>query len=305
MGTTYKLFFGDPFHYTLHSKDYKRKPFLNLVISFNAKLNYPITYLLTLTYYLIYMPSILRLLNSDSFSRYFEKEYANPKWCAFCVVLLFKLFFLSSFYTILADTYLKASLLSFAFSWGALYVVFLIITLPLALAHYIQLGTKQAIKFINEQQNKNTIQICQEVKSLADLNSRLHYFNSVPLILFLVSNTIDELAIICRLSVLGIRLHMIIYFLVLFVYQLYLAYLSQQTVKMLRNIVKSAKKEAPNVKSHISYHSRSDLQHLLSFDKQLSLNIFSVINFNFIFVLELSLFVLQYSVFLLQTKEEN
>lgn len=262
-----------------------------------------------LIYYLFYMPIILQLLNSASFSRYSSIGFTiKPRCTAPLVVLLFKLFFIIVYYDDLVEYYRKTSLLTLVIIWCTFYVHFLIITLPLALAHYIQLGTMQTMKAISEQ-NVCKQDICKQVKEVAHLNSRLHFYNSAPLLFFLISNTCDSLTAIFRISEVTIFQHSpMAYSTGLFVYQLYLAYLSHQTVEILRKIVESkraATKAVSNMFFHISYQNRIDLQNLLFFKDQLSLKIYSLINFNFTFVLKLGLFLVQYSVLLLQTKTEN
>lgn len=317
MGIAYKFIFEDPFLYLLQIKDFTKMPFLHLLIEFNATLNYPITYFLMLTYYLIYMPSILKMLDSVLFLQSFTVSFTKkPKSTAIFVIFCYKFFYLLSYYDIIAEYYQKTSLFTFVFSWATLYLHFLIVTLPLALSHYIQLCTRQAIKSISELNCTNMRYICQEVKKVAELNSRLHRYNSGPLLLFLLSNTIDELSIICRLSVFKIRISPPTFFGGVFVYKLYLAYLSHQTVKFLREIVKRYKLNVTSNNlfysnvfvttfANPSHHTQSDLEYLLTFERQLSLNIYYFINFNFTFVFGLALFLLQYSVFLLQTKQGN
>ena len=307
----YKFILSDPYLYTLHIKDFTSKPFLQLLIHFNATLNYQVTYLFTLAYYLAYMPAILQLLDSPLFALTF-KRFSAPRSRAVAVVLLFKTFYLITYFDVLWEYYTTTSSLQFAFSWLTLYVHYLIISLPLAVGHYIQLGTWQAVKSIVGEESggyriKTMSGLLQRVKAVAKLNSTLQRLNSPPLLLYLVSNTIDELSIICRLSLSRSALTSpsLFFFVGMFGYQLYLAYLSAQTATALKQTAVQLYCCSSQRNQSKPTKTQSDLQHLLTFERQLSVTIFSFIRYSYAFVFGLALFLLQYSVFLLQTKQES
>ncbi len=315
----WSFFFDDPFLQKLHLDHFTRKPFLKLIISANANWNYQLAYACTLPHYLLHLPRIVHLLDSaPQYRAVFVPEGTDHRKLGFWYFALWTLvqllFFTVSYMEILQEYYLLLSIPALLFHWPLMFINYLMFTLPLCITHYTQLGTFLALKMIAKNTTSTLDDLLQQLKALAQLTAALHALNSFPLAVFLLSNTVDSLSVLCRLSV-RFQLGLAIYFLSMFGYQLYLARLSTSTVHLLREIIRRRtgaleletiddKDEVDENRQHRNYPIHlSQLRTL--YEDRFRVRLFSLAAVDYAFIVAIALFTLKYTVFMLQTKTES
>lgn len=141
-----------------------------------------------------------------------------------------------------------------------------------------------------------------EIKHCAEAASYFHKCNAFPLVMFVFSNAIDALVWICRIGTTSLKISAV-YFISLFIYQLYIAHLSIQTQNLFKLIMQRKKtiiEQKVNLKLRQSNFTQ--LNQLAFYKTNFNSTVFDIFYFNYIYLFNLVLFILNYSVFILQTK---
>lgn len=324
-----KFFLTDAFLADAHLKDLSDKPFLKLLFNFDGHWNYSIAYMLTLFYYIFTLPKILNNLkrftisSSSSLSpllstlSLLSSSSTLSPFIIFVITLTtFKIFFVVSYSAIIFEYFHQNlfTLFEIFYSIAILYVNFLVVTLPLVLAHFIQSATLQTLTTVLEKRRQMTLtELREALKQISKQNLNLHWLNSLPMAVFVVSNTISSLSCICRFSDKP-EVHFTVWFFGLLAFQFHLARLSTKTKakfdELLRKVSKytSKRKNILNVsQKEVAFQCQGrrvkykNYRELRLYKNDFSLTIFNILNMNYSFVFSLVLFLLNYCVFMLQT----
>ena len=319
-----KFLLSDAFLADAHFKDLRNKPFLKLLLDIDGHWNYAITYLLTLLYYIFTLPRIINGL--ERFTTLSSSPSSSPSsflttLITFLIAItLMTTFFLVSYMAILFEYLKEFSLWEVLLSMALLYVNYLVFTLPLVLAHFIQSTTYQVVAGVVEGRHQLTIdQLKEQFGQAAKANRALHRLNSPPMAAFVVSNTISSLSCICRFSDRP-EVNFTTWFLGMLLVQLHLARLTARTTDKFEELLTEVAKFSCGSR-RTSLKSTNSKTKFLAFQEQnscmrsmygtyrelclyrddFSLSIFDILVIDYSFVFSLVLFLLNYCVFMLQT----
>lgn len=320
-----KFLLSDAFLADAHFKDLRNKQFLKLLLDIDGHWNYAITYLLTLLYYIFTLPRIIdglerftTLSSSPSSPSSSPSSFLSTLITFLSAITLMTTFFLVSYIAILFEYLNQFPLWEVLLSMALLYVNYLVFTLPLVLAHFIQSTTYQVVAGVVEGRHQLTIdQLKEQFGQAAKANRHLHRLNSPPMAAFVVSNTISSLSCICRFSDRP-EVNFTTWFLGMLSVQLHLARLTARTTDKFEELLTEVAKFSCGRRTSLKSSSKSKFlafqeqnscmrsmygtyRELCLYRDDFSLSIFDILVIDYSFVFSLVLFLLNYCVFMLQT----
>ena len=330
----YQFAFKDPFLIKNDEWTLSGKPLSLLLYHFNGVILHFVTHAFLLLYYLFYgsdlvdeLNRLLLLFSSSSTSKLTsEKTDQNEKRNAFRLFLAFQLLasvtFVLGYYVILFSYVEKCfSLNEQLLGFLTTYVDYLHFLLPLLTAHLLEYTMCQLIrsnldKVSLENQNydlsKEKMLPFSAIKNLSVQHCRLLKLNSTPLFVVVASNTIDALVVLA-LAETYIDYSYLFYVTTIFAYLLVSVYYSELTVSLLATAAGQRlhlfKVEKEDHQSHFKdFKNTTQNRHLLymeSFSVYKSyfrLKIFNLCSLTYSWMLQLMLFILNYTVLIRQTK---
>lgn len=297
----YAFSFGDPFLVTVgESVTYAGKPLVKTFDQFEATFSYPISCLTTVFYFHIFGQQIIEFL--DKLGCMAIKHVNNQKEVtAAYYIFVHSLFAIGygslCFKYIQFGRFLNQPICSLI-NWLAMYIQFLTHILPLTCCHFVHHCLLKSVIDISQNcHHYKSSEICNKLKIYSDLNNQINTFLSVPLLLFTFSNTANS--IVCTILLSTDKEYGIFTFVVLiFIYQLYIVCFPNYT----RNVLTKISKRKLCLSQKNMHHSIV-YSELLCYEKYFNLKIFNMKCLDQNFVVALALFILNYCIILLQTKE--
>ena len=327
------FFVDDPFFDEFSIPRYDDKPFLTLLLQYNTCLNYSLAHLATLLYYALTLHRIVALVDgAGSFAR--VEAFRRRRTAALVATLLLLVFAFGYVKALrMSATVLPThqALLNVA----VIFVNYLYIFLPLGLTHFIQFGTYRTMVAIAERAEKEAAAaeappLCplppasalrRQVRDAAHINRRLHRLNSLPMAVFIGSHSIVGLVCLSRFESRTYASYLF-YIAGTFAYSLHIARLAARTRALLRRIIKREKERKevvafrcegggggggllladPNAAMQMPPKARTiELTELALYERYLVINLFTLCNFDYVFLACWALFLLNYTVLIVQT----
>lgn len=327
----------DPFFDKFALRRYNDKPFLALLLQYNACLNYSLAHLANLIYYIYTLDKIAALIEgSGSFKK--VEAFRSTRTPAFGALFLLLIFIFGY------QRALTWSVDKLPSHWALLNVLiifinYLYIFLPLGLTHYIQYGTYRTMLAIADQQFSyfsalelsfpvfprprplSVSSICLQVREAARLNWQLHRLNSFPLAVLIGSHSIVAIVSLSR-SESHVYYSYLFYIAGTFAYLLHIAQLSGKTRTLLRTIIAKEKGRRVVDGDYCSWKEKNSsvsgsaeitllpkkltiqLTELALYERYLQINLFTICNFDYVFLACWTLFIVNYSVLIVQTTTE-
>lgn len=289
---------------------YSSKPLLVMLMQINFCYNYPLNYPVMQVYYLFTGPKLVKLLQS----KYFHQVYSKKEKHTFAFLLMFMNFlFLSSYYQILAYYCRFESWWTTVVNLASTYISSVATFLPVGVLYYTLYGTicfldKILRNLIAENQGlqqkvtADDLTIFKQISVVAKINKRIYRLISLPLTLFLFSQSLDTVVTICivREKIYGL----LVYILIVSALLVYASFLGERVQLLLGNIVTEYLRTIRTKEKVIIYESlEAQLSQLESvYGRQLEVRLFSVVEIDSQTVLKLFLFLLNFSILIQQTK---
>ena len=337
----YQFAFKDPFLIKKNGGTVNGKPLSLLLYHFSGAILHFVTHAFLLFYYLFYGNELAEELNKLlllSFSDEIvllttEKAGQNQKKNAFWCFLFFQLFagvtFVLCYYDVLS-TYVqkcfdfKEQMLGFL----TMYTDYMYFLLPLLTAHLLEYTLHQMIRStLNEffVQNQNCHFGSEErmnpplsvIKNLGARHCRLLKLNSTPLFVVVASNTIDALVVLA-LAETYINYSYLFHVTTIFAYLFVGVYYSEKTISLLSgagqrlHICKIEQEEAlsqfkvlfsrPKAFKSIQNRHLFYIESLAVYKSYFGLKVFNLFSLSYLWMLQLMLFILNYTVLIRQTK---
>lgn len=295
----YSFIFGDPYLVTVgEAVTYDGKPLIKALDQFEATFSYPFTCIATIIYFNINGRKIVQLLDELGS---FVKRVNNQKLVFTIYFLFLQCFFVFGcgnmfFKYIKFERFSQKPIQSLA-NWLTIYIQYFAHILPLITYHFVHYSLLKLVTDVsNHCDQLSAVQIRSKLKQYSSLNVRINAILSAPLLMFIVSNTVNSIVCTTLLST-DDEYGIFIFITFLFFYQFFVASLLYQTRVVLQKISLRLYSSSLEKKQLIIFRE------LQCYEEYFKLKIFSLINFDKNFVFYLSLFILNYCIILLQTKK--
>ena len=268
----------------------------------------PMWVILSMLYYFVHGPEILRLL--DFF--HFEYKKTSRKIISLCLVIIFHFVFILDYKSYQLEIFNKKNILESLFKLYLGYILVIPDYLILAIVAYYKYGTLQLLKQIYQDQlriypNIQEAFVCQQILQLTQLNRQLNKLVSLLFLIFIIAFGTCILIVMCQ-SILEKN------FFYDFSYQVYISFLftcfiypihfSTQIDKTLYNISQLLSKyhwKTFDCKNTAKCCVGRYLFQASIYRNDLQLNLFENITFDYSFIVKFVVFIMCYVLIIIQT----
>lgn len=296
----FSFVFGDPFLVTVNGAvTYAGKPLIKTLDQFEASFSYFLSCIATLIYFNLNGQKITKLLDELASV---GKRIKNQKIIIFIYFILTHCLFVIGYSNLFVkylhfDRFSNQPVQSLA-NWLTMYIQFLTHILPLTIYNFVHYCLLKTVKNVLKHcDHLSVIQIQSKLKLYSLLNCRINSILSLPMLLFILGNTANSIVCATLLST-DDEYGIFVFVSSLFIYQFFVASLSNQTNEILQHISLRVYSSSLKKKKLLIV-----LKEFFCYEEHFKLKIFSLINFDKNFVILLAFFILNYGIILLQTKE--
>lgn len=189
------------------------KPMFGYLVKMNAQFVYPFIFVINVSYSHFFSSQIIHLLDSDLFYAFYSRD---NKWRSILIGFIGGHFFLC--YSFFYDKFnFQQFDVKQVIRYGCMYSS-LFQYWVMGILHYsnyatfkIFSGFEKSLSNVNKMTVQEQFCILDQIRSLADINSNLNQYLSIPILFFIILNIFNiimflSMAILCRLS-LGLIIH--------------------------------------------------------------------------------------------------